>query len=103
MKRGLFKSSTGVVLNADVNGALGILLKSKRDVDLGQLTVSGCLTQPSRIRLADVQVGSAKSIANRLSSSRLWYAKPQPAGSSGVQGASVSERLSTTTGLPCGT
>ena len=103
VKRGLFKSSTGVVLNADVNGALGILLKSKRDVDLGQLTVSGCLTQPSRIRLADVQVGSAKSVANRLSSSRLWCAKPQPAGSSGVKEASVSERPSTTTGLPCGT
>jgi transposase len=66
VKRGLFVSSTGVVLNADVNGALGILLKSKRDVDVNRLAVSGCLTQPSRIRLEEIQVESAKSVANRL-------------------------------------
>jgi len=36
-------------LNADINGALGILLKGKHKVDVNQLVSSGCLTQPSRI------------------------------------------------------
>ena len=30
IKRGLFSSSTGTLLNADVNGALGIMIKGKR-------------------------------------------------------------------------
>ena len=62
IKRGLFRSSTGVLLNADVNGALGIILKSKHEVDLGQLVCSGCLTQPSRIFLEEIQEKSAKNI-----------------------------------------
>ena len=28
VKRGLFKSSTGKIINADINGAIGIILKA---------------------------------------------------------------------------
>lgn len=82
VKRGLFRSSTGVFLNADVNGALGIILKSKREVDLGQLASSGCLTQPSRIRLGEIQAGSAKNVlvARGLTSGRSIKPQGKPCG-----------------------
>lgn len=54
IKRGLFKSSTGHLLNADVNGALGILIKSKHKIDLHQLVSSGRLKRPRRITLEDI-------------------------------------------------
>ena len=63
VKRGLFKSSAGILLNADVNGAVGILLKSSgksiSDVDLGQLACRGCLTQPRRVRLSSIRSSSS--------------------------------------------
>ena len=62
IKRGLFQSSTGTLLNADVNGALGIMLKSKHDIDINQLVSSGCLTQPRRIYLDDIQRYSSKRL-----------------------------------------
>ena len=59
IKRGLFSSSTGVLLNDDINGALGILLKGKHKVEFTQLVSSGCLTQPSRISLLEIKEKSA--------------------------------------------
>ena len=59
IKRGLFSSSTGILLNADINGALGILLKGKHKVDVNQLVSSGCLPQPSRIYLLEIKEKSA--------------------------------------------
>lgn len=51
VKRGLYKSSTGYVYNADVNGALNILRKSNV-VDLTILYSRGEVDTPIRIRLA---------------------------------------------------
>jgi transposase len=49
VKRGLFQSSTGKLLNADVNGALNILRKVVGD-SLTGITDSGCVNHPRRIR-----------------------------------------------------
>jgi len=66
IKRGLFKSSTGVLLNADVNGALGILLKSKRETDVSRLASSGHLTCHRRITLNDIQKCSSIRLVKQL-------------------------------------
>ena len=49
--RGLYKTATGRLLNADVNGALNILAKSNV-VDLSALYDSGVVNTPKRIRVA---------------------------------------------------
>lgn len=49
IKRGLFKSSTGRTINADVNGCIGILRKVVGDQRLHLLLDSGCAFQPFRI------------------------------------------------------
>ena len=51
IKRGLYKTSTGKLLNADVNGALNILKKSNV-VDLAVLYSRGEVDTPLRIRVA---------------------------------------------------
>ena len=51
VKRGLYKTANGNLLNADVNGALNILSKSKV-VDLTVLYSRGELDTPIRIRVA---------------------------------------------------
>jgi len=50
ISRGQYKSSNGKIINADCNGALNIMRKSKL---IGLLTLqnSGCLDQPKRIRI----------------------------------------------------
>lgn len=48
--RGQYKSATGIVLNADVNGALNILRKCSL-ISLIALQDRGCVNQPRRIRL----------------------------------------------------
>ena len=48
--RGQYRTSSGYVLNADVNGALNILRKSKL-VNLRVLQNRGCVSQPQRIRV----------------------------------------------------
>ena len=50
IKRGLYKSADGTVVNADLNGAANILRKSKQDFDLEGLC-RGLLASPQRIRL----------------------------------------------------
>ena len=51
IKRGLYKTSTGYTLNADVNAALNILKKS-RVVDISILYSRGEVDTPKRIRIA---------------------------------------------------
>lgn len=49
-KRGLFQSSTGRLINADVNGAIGILRKTSNDDSaLAQIVSSGRFFRPVRI------------------------------------------------------
>ena len=50
IKRGLYQTSTGKIINADCNGALNILRKSKV-VDLSILYNRGELNTPKRIRV----------------------------------------------------
>ena len=50
IKRGLYKSKEGKLLNADVNGACNILRKSKQDFNFERLC-RGLLNRPDRIRL----------------------------------------------------
>ena len=49
-KRGLYQTSAGKLINADCNGALNILRKSKV-VDLSVLYNRGELNTPKRIRV----------------------------------------------------
>ena len=51
IQRGLYKTANGILLNADVNGALNILRKSSV-VDLTVLYGSGEVDTPVRIRVA---------------------------------------------------
>lgn len=51
IKRGLYQSKNGTVLNADVNGAYNILRKGKQDFTCEELS-SGLLASPLRIRLS---------------------------------------------------
>lgn len=51
VKRGLYKTKSGKLVNADVNGALNILAKSKA-VDITVLRSSGEVATPQRIRIA---------------------------------------------------
>ena len=62
---GLFKSSTGIVFNADVNGALGIMLKSGSGKSLRTQLSSGVVNTPLRIRLDDIQSNSSKRLAQK--------------------------------------
>ena len=50
ISRGQYRIKSGYVLNADVNGALNILRKSKL-IDLSVLQDRGCVNQPQRISL----------------------------------------------------
>ena len=51
IKRGLYRSKTGKLINADVNGAANILRKSKQNFDFEELC-KGLLNSPLRIRAA---------------------------------------------------
>jgi len=51
VKRGLFQSSAGVLINADVNGALNILRKVAGDSPVGEIAGSGRVNRPVRVRL----------------------------------------------------
>ena len=53
VSRGLYKTSLGICINADVNGALNILRKSKvvPESELTKLYSSGALSTPIRIRI----------------------------------------------------
>ena len=49
--RGLFKSSTDKVINADVNGAIGILRKVIDESDFRQIVDRGFVTNPYKINI----------------------------------------------------
>jgi putative transposase len=51
IERGLYKSITGTVLNADVNGALNILRKVSGDSPAREIVGRGLVNRPWRIRL----------------------------------------------------
>jgi len=51
VKRGLYQSSTGVLINADVNGALNILRKVAGDSPVRGIAGSGRVNRPVRVRL----------------------------------------------------
>ena len=51
IKRGLYQSSNGTILNADVNSAANILRKCKQNLDFEKLC-NRLLASPSRIRLS---------------------------------------------------
>ena len=51
IKRGLYQSKNGTIVNADVNGAANILRKCKQNVDFDKLC-TGLLTSPTRIRVS---------------------------------------------------
>lgn len=51
IRRGLYRSKSGKLINADVNGAANILRKSKQKVNFEQLC-TGLLDSPMRIRVA---------------------------------------------------
>lgn len=51
IRRGLYRSADGRIINADVNGACNILRKSKQNFDFEELC-SGLLDSPLRIRVA---------------------------------------------------
>nr|WP_251950545.1 IS200/IS605 family accessory protein TnpB-related protein [Thermococcus argininiproducens] len=54
VKRGLFQSSTGVLINADVNDALNILRKVAGDSLVGGIAGSGRVNRPVRVRVVPV-------------------------------------------------
>ena len=64
--RGLFKSSTGRVLNADVNGALGIMLKEGKGKSLITQLNSGVVNTPRRIRIEAIRQTSSKRLVKTL-------------------------------------
>lgn len=51
IKRGLYQSKNGTILNADVNGSANILRKCKQNVDYDKLC-KGLLASPVRIRIS---------------------------------------------------
>lgn len=50
IKRGLYKSAEGLIINSDVNGALNIMRKSKQNIDFDKLCI-GLLASPIRLRI----------------------------------------------------
>ena len=64
--RGLFHSSTGSIINADKNGALGILLKTSNQKSLLTQLRSGGVTPPRRIKLREIQQTSSVQLAKYI-------------------------------------
>ena len=72
VKRGLFQSSTNILLNADVNGALNILRKVSGDAPVKELLGRGLVNRPQRIRLYP----NGKLLSNQIVNAK---AKTSPA------------------------
>jgi putative transposase len=59
LKRGLYRSATGIEFNADINGAIGIARKVAEQYGLqfdARSFARGVLTMPKRVRLWDVRI-----------------------------------------------
>jgi IS605 OrfB family transposase len=52
IKRGLYKSITGQLINADINGAINILRKVAGDFPVKEIVSRGLVNRPRRIRIA---------------------------------------------------
>ena len=50
-KRGLFQSSKGFEINADVNGAIGIMRKAISNSEFNQIVDRGVVITPNRINI----------------------------------------------------
>ncbi len=66
IKRGLFVSSTGIKLNADVNGALGIMLKEGRGKSVITRLSSGGVIPPRRIRIEEIRQTSSERLVKTM-------------------------------------
>lgn len=67
-KRGLFQSSTGQILNADINGAINILRlgnKSKGNSLVKEIADRGLLFNPIRLK-----IGNSSKLLNPVSSNK---------------------------------
>ncbi len=64
IERGLYKSITGVAINADVNGALNILRKVASKSAAKRIAGSGLVNRPARIRLSYESKLLTNQIAN---------------------------------------
>jgi len=69
--RGLFYSSTGAILNADVNGALGIMLKEGIGNVVKDNFSRGRRNPPRRIRMNDIRQTSSERLVKILSNSKF--------------------------------
>jgi putative transposase len=55
IKRGLFRSKNGILMNSDVNGAINIARKSKvTSMEFTPEMIKGIVAYPKRIRVANV-------------------------------------------------
>ncbi len=57
IQRGLYKSSTGTLINADVNGALNIMRKVVGDFHVSEIIDRGLVNRPKRIRFGFFRPG----------------------------------------------
>ena len=60
-KRGLFQSSTGVLLNADVNGSLNIIRKVSGDSPVKEIISSGLVNRPVTVYLCGNKLNCVSS------------------------------------------
>ena len=59
VKRGLFQSSTNKLINADINGAIGIAKKVINNFDLNQIIDRGFMFNPLRMNLLSSHKGTS--------------------------------------------
>lgn len=72
VKRGLYRTKSGKLVNADVNAALNILKKSNL-TDLSVLQSRGCVNEPLRIRVYQDQPSQEKDYCKNVSSLLMCY------------------------------
>lgn len=65
VKRGLYKSKQGILINADVNGALNILRKETGE-ELNALACRGCVDQPVLVTMGKPIATNTKRKADKL-------------------------------------
>ena len=70
LKRGLFQSSTNKLVNADINGAIGITKKVISDFDISQIVDRGFMFNPLKINLLknNFYKGTFNNIFHNISS-----------------------------------
>ena len=70
MKRGLYRSATGIEFNADINGAIGIARKVAKQYEFQfdpRGFARGVLTMPRRLRLWDLSRNRGGAVKESLS------------------------------------